>query len=151
MLIASVLIVDDDSGVRDMLSSILEDEGYSVEAVNSGRDAIKTCEKLPFDVALVDINLPDVKGTELLHKLKQLQPKMVKIIITGYPSIENAVTALNEKSDGFISKPFDPQELLEMIKKLIAEKQDDYLQMYKEVEDAQKNNPFVKYKSPSSW
>jgi DNA-binding NtrC family response regulator len=151
MLIASVLIVDDDSGVRDMLSSILEDEGYSVEAVNSGRDAIKTCEKLPFDVALVDINLPDVKGTELLHKLKQLQPKMVKIIITGYPSIENAVTALNEKSDGFISKPFDPQELLEMIKKLIAEKQDDYLQMYQEVEDAQKNNPFVKYKSPSSW
>jgi DNA-binding NtrC family response regulator len=150
-LIVSALIVDDDPAVRSMLSSILEDEGYSVEAVDNGKEAIRTCEKLPFDVALVDINLPDVKGTELLHKLKQLQPKMVKIIITGYPSIENAVTALNEKSDGFISKPFDPQELLEMIKKLIAEKQDDYLQMYKEVEDAQKNNPFVKYKSPSSW
>jgi DNA-binding response OmpR family regulator len=60
------------------------------------------------------------------------------------------VKSLNKKSDGFLSKPFDPQELLEMIKKLIAEKQDDYLQMYKEVEDAQKNNPFVKYKSPSS-
>jgi two-component system response regulator AtoC len=150
-LIVSALIIDDDPAVRSMLSSILEDEGYSVEAVDNGKEAIRTCEKLPFDVALVDINLPDVKGTELLHKLKQLQPKMVKIIITGYPSIENAVTALNEKSDGFISKPFDPQELLEMIKKLIAEKQDDYLQMYKEVEDAQKNNPFVKYKSPSSW
>jgi two-component system response regulator AtoC len=150
-LIVSALIVDDDPAVRSMLSSILEDEGYSVEAVDNGKEAIRTCEKLPFDVALVDINLPDVKGTELLHKLKQLQPKMVKIIITGYPSIENAVTALNEKSDGFISKPFDPQELLEMIKKLIAEKQDDYLQMYQEVEDAQKNNPFVKYKSPSSW
>jgi DNA-binding NtrC family response regulator len=150
-LIVSALIIDDDPAVRSMLSSILEDEGYSVEAVDNGKEAIRTCEKLPFDVALVDINLPDVKGTELLHKLKQLQPKMVKIIITGYPSIENAVTALNEKSDGFISKPFDPQELLEMIKKLIAEKQDDYLQMYQEVEDAQKNNPFVKYKSPSSW
>jgi two-component system response regulator AtoC len=117
-LIVSALIVDDDPAVRGMPSSILEDEGYSVEAVDNGKEAIRTCEKLPFDVALVDINLPDVKGTELLHKLKQLQPKMVKIIITGYPSIENAVKSLNEKSDGFLSKPFDPQELLEMIKKL---------------------------------
>jgi DNA-binding NtrC family response regulator len=151
MLIASVLIVDDDSGVRDMLSSILEDEGYSVEAVNSGRDAIKTCEKLPFDVALVDVNLPDVKGTELLHELKHLQPKMVKIIITGEPSVENAVKALNEKADGFITKPFDPQELIEMIRKLIVEKQNEYLQMFSKVEGAQKNNLYVKYQSPNQW
>jgi DNA-binding response OmpR family regulator len=61
------------------------------------------------------------------------------------------VDALNEKSDDFISKPFDPQELLAMIKKLIAEKQNDYLQMLKEIEDAQKNNSFVKYQNPSGW
>jgi DNA-binding NtrC family response regulator len=134
-----------------MLSSILEDEGYAVEAVDNGKKAIKTCERVPFDVALVDINLPDVKGTELLRKMKQLQPKMVKIIITGQPSIENAVKALNEKSDGFISKPFDPQELLAMIKKLILEKQSDYFHMLREVEDAQKKNPFVKYNNPNRW
>lgn len=63
----SVLIVDDDSDVRRILSSILEDEGHSVKAVDNGRQAIQTCEKLPFDVALVDINLPNAKGTELLH------------------------------------------------------------------------------------
>ena len=117
-MIASVLIVDDDSDVRRMLSSVLEDEGYSVEAVDNGREAIKTCEKLPFDVALVDINLPDVKGTELLHELKRLQPRMVKIIITGEPSVENAVKALYEKADGFITKPFDPQELAHKIKEV---------------------------------
>ena len=150
-MIVSALIVDDDRDVRRMLSSILEDEGYSVEAVDSGRNAISACEKLPFDVALVDINLPDVKGTELLRKMKQLQPKMVKIIITGHPSIENAVKALNEKSDGFISKPFDPQELLAMIKKLIVEKQNDYVQMLKEVENARNNNPYVKYQNPNKW
>ena len=76
---------------------------------------------------------------------------MVKIIITGNPSIENAVKALNEKADGFISKPFDPQELLGLIKKLMYEKQAEYLQMMKEVEDAQKNNPFVKYQNPNQW
>lgn len=150
-MIQSALIVDDDPSVRSMLSSILEDEGYAVEAVDNGKKAIKTCERVPFDVALVDINLPDVKGTELLRKMKQLQPKMVKIIITGQPSIENAVKALNEKSDGFISKPFDPQELLAMIKKLILEKQSDYFHMLREVEDAQKKNPFVKYNNPNRW
>jgi len=134
-----------------MLSSVLEDEGYSVEAVGNGKQAIKTCEKLPFDVALVDINLPDIKGTELLRKLKQLQPRMVKIIVTGNPSIENAVKALNEKSDGFITKPFDPQELLDMIRKLIAEKKNDYLQMLAEVEKEKKNTPVFMYQHPNQW
>ena len=105
-----------------MLFSILEDEGYSVEAVDDGKQAIKVCEKLAYDVALVDINLPDIKGTELLHRLRQLQPKMVTKIVTGNPSYENAVQALYEKADGFITKPFDPPELLETIRKLIDDK-----------------------------
>jgi DNA-binding NtrC family response regulator len=150
-LIASVLIVDDDSDVRRMLSSVLEEEGYSVEAVDNGREAIKTCEKLPFDVALVDINLPDVKGTELLHELKRLQPRMVKIIITGDPSVENAVKALYEKADGFITKPFDPQELLDTVKRLVAEKEAEYLKMLTEVENVKKNNPLFGYKTPERW
>jgi DNA-binding NtrC family response regulator len=145
MLINSVLIIDDDAEFRDTLSSILEDEGYSVEAVDNGKQAIKTCEKLPFDVALVDINLPDIKGTELLHKLGQLQPKMVKIIVTGNPSFENAVKALYEKADGFITKPFDPQELLDTIRKLIAEKKNEYLEMLAEVEKEEKTNPLFIY------
>jgi DNA-binding NtrC family response regulator len=150
-MLESVLIIDDDADVRRMLSSILEDAGYSVEAVDNGRQAIKTCEKLPFDVALVDINLPDVKGTELLHELKRIQPRMVKIIVTGEPSVENAVKALYEKADGFITKPFDPQEFLDTVRKLIAEKQNEYLQMLSEVENAKKNNPFLGYGTPDRW
>jgi DNA-binding NtrC family response regulator len=150
-MLESVLIIDDDADVRRMLSSILEDAGYSVEAVDNGRQAIKTCEKLPFDVALVDINLPDVKGTELLHELKRIQPRMVKIIVTGEPSVENAVKALYEKADGFITKPFDPQEFLDTVRKLIAEKQNEYLQMLSEMENAKKNNPFLGYGTPDRW
>ena len=150
-LILSVLVVDDDSDVRRMLSSILEDEGYSVEAVDNGRQALRTCERLPFDVALVDINLPDVKGTELLHELKRMQPRMVKIIITGEPSVENAVKALYEKADGFVSKPFDSQELLETIRKLVAEKNDEFLRLLTEAENAKKNNPILGYKTPDRW
>jgi DNA-binding NtrC family response regulator len=151
VVIASVLIVDDDSDVRRMLTSILEDEGYSVEAVDNGRESIKTCERLPFDAALVDINLPDVKGTALLHELKRIQPKMVKIIITGEPSVENAVKALYEKADGFITKPFDPQELLNTVRRLITEKKDEYLRMLTEMENAKKNNPLLGYRAPDRW
>jgi len=143
--------VDDDADVRRMLSSILEDDSYSVEAVDNGRDAIKTCEKLPFDVALVDINLPDVKGTALLHQLKRIQPRMVNVIITGDPSVENAVKALYEKADGFITKPFDPQELLDTVRRLISEKRGEYLRMLSEVEKAKKNNPLLGYRAPDRW
>jgi DNA-binding NtrC family response regulator len=150
-MIASVLIVDDDSDVRRMLSSVLEDGGYSVEAVDNGRDAIKTCGRLPFDVALVDINLPDVKGTALLHELKRIQPRMVNVIITGDPSVENAVKALYEKADGFITKPFDPQELLDTVRRLIVEKRDEYLRLLTEAENAKKKNPILGYGTPDRW
>ena len=151
MLIKTILIVDDDPGVRDTLCPILEDEGYSVEAVDDGKQAIKACEKLAYDVVLVDINLPDIKGTELLHNLGQLQPKMVKIIVTGNPSFENAVKALYEKADGFITKPFDAQDLLGIIRKLIDEKRNEYLHMLAELENEEKNSPLFIYQHPNQW
>jgi DNA-binding NtrC family response regulator len=147
-LIESILIVDDDAEVRKMLSTILGEEGYSVETAENGKQALKTCEKLPFDVAFIDVDLPDIKGTELLHRLKEIQPKMVKIIITGHPSIENAMKAVNEKAEGYVLKPFNVAELLEMIKKLLAEKTNEYFQMFTEVERAKENTPLFKYQHP---
>jgi DNA-binding NtrC family response regulator len=151
ILLISALIVDDDQEVRDMLSSILESEGFSVEAVENGEKAIKVCEKSPFDVALIDVDLPDVKGTELLIRLRAIQPKMVKIIITGHPSIENAAKAVNEKADGYVLKPFIVVELLEMMRRLVAEKQNEYFQMFTEVERAKENTPIFKYNHPNKW
>lgn len=150
-LVVSILIVDDDTDVRNMLSTILGDEGYSVETAENGKQAIKTCEKMPFDVALIDIDLPDIKGTELLHRLKEIQPKMVKIIITGHPSIENTMKAVNEKAEGYVLKPFNVAELLKMIKKLLAEKTNEYFQMFTEVERAKENIPLFKYRHPDKW
>ena len=150
-MIVSALIVDDSKEVRNSLSSILENEGYSVEAVENGKKAISACKKGSFDVALIDVNLPDVKGTDLLLRLHELQPKMVKIIVTGYPSIENAANSVNGKADGYIIKPIDPEKLLEMMKKLIKDKQDAYLQMFSEVERVKTNTPIFKYQHPEKW
>jgi DNA-binding NtrC family response regulator len=150
-LLISVLIVDDDEEIRKMLSSILEGEDYSVETAENGKKAISVCEKASFDVALIDIDLPDIKGTELLQRLKNLRPKMVKIIITGHPSIENAAKSVNERADGYVLKPFNVPELLEMIKKLVAEKSNEYFQMFGEVERAKENSPLFKYQHPDKW
>jgi DNA-binding NtrC family response regulator len=150
-LLSSVLIIDDDLEMRKMLTEALIDEGYSVESAANGKDALKACEKLPFDVALIDVELPDVKGTELLTKLRSIQPKMVDIIITGHPSIENAMKAVNEKADGYILKPFEISSLLEMMKKLVNEKTKAYFAMFSEIERAKGKTPHFKYNHPDKW
>lgn len=114
---ASVLVVDDDAGIRKTLSKILEKEGYLVETVENGQEAIKASNKRFFNVALIDIRLPDMEGTRLLERLKEHEPKMVKIIITGYASLQNAIEAVNKGADGYVLKPFDATELLAMIEK----------------------------------
>jgi len=151
IVLTSILIVDDETGVRDMLSSVLNDEGYSVEAVESGKKAIKACEKSSFDVALIDIELPDMKGTELLNRLKKRQPKMIRIIITGHPSIENAMKAVNERADGYLLKPFEVTDLLKMIARLLTEKTNEYLRISTEVTREKGSTPPVKYQSPDRW
>jgi DNA-binding NtrC family response regulator len=150
-MMKTVLIVDDDPKMREMLKSILENAGYIVEVAKNGKEAIKASNKYPIDVSLIDIELPDTKGTKLLSSLKKIAPKMVKIIITGFPSIENAVTAVNEKADAYILKPFNPSDLLEAIEKAFADKQDAYLAMLKEVEQSTQSTPQVKYKDPDRW
>ena len=150
-MIVTALIIDDNKEIRNSLSLILEDEGYSVETVENGKKALSICKKSTFDVALIDVMLPDINGTDLLHKLNEIQPKMVKIIVTGHPSIENAATSVNEKADGYIIKPIDPEKLLEMIVKLTEAKQNAYLQMFSEVERAKTNTPIFKYQHPEKW
>jgi DNA-binding NtrC family response regulator len=132
-LLKSILVIDDEQEVRNTLSAILEDEGYSVETAEKGRTAIEKCRKKPFDLALIDINLPDMNGTELAHQLKYLQPRMLRIIITGYPTVENAIKAVNQKTDGYILKPIKVPELLETVRRCLNEEQEKYFQIFREV------------------
>jgi two-component system, NtrC family, response regulator HydG len=149
--IISVLVVDDEAEMRTVLSKILNDEGYSVEMAQNGKQAVKICHETPFDVALVDIELPDIKGTELLLRLKEIQPKLIVIIVTGHASVENAVEAVNEKADGYILKPLNVPVLLKTIKKALAEKTNAYFQMFTEVERAKQSTPLFKYQHPDKW
>lgn len=150
-LLISILVVDDDSGIRRMLSTVLDDEGYMVETVENGKQAIKVCEESPFDVALIDIELPDIKGTELLNRLKKIRPDMIKIIITGHPTLESAMKAVNERADGYVLKPFEIKDLLNKVTELLNEKTKEYLRVSAEATSEKNSTPPVKYQNPDRW
>lgn len=90
---ASILIVDDDEDICKTLRLILEGEGYTVDVAHSGKEAIEKSKVKAYNIALLDIVLPDMQGTQLLKKLRETTPKMVKIMVTGHPNLENAVEA----------------------------------------------------------
>lgn len=112
---ARILVVDDDENIRKVLMAILEDKGYNMEAVGTAREAIKKTEKEFYNLALIDIRLPDMEGIDLLTKIKETTPRMRKIIITGYPTLQNAVDAVNRGADAYIMKPFDVERVLSTI------------------------------------
>ncbi|HLN46011.1 MAG TPA: response regulator [Candidatus Sulfotelmatobacter sp.] len=115
----SVLIVDDEESIRTSLQRILERAGYRVKTANTGKEGLKKAKDSCFDVILIDIKLPDITGTELLLKLPKDQ-EIVKIIITGYSSIEAGATAADYGADDFLVKPIQPQELLKTIEDRLA-------------------------------
>lgn len=113
---ARILVVDDDVNIRKSLKAILSAEGYRVDLAADGKEAIRKTESKTYNVALIDIRLPDMDGVELLTRMRDTFPKMRKIIITGYPSVQNAIEAVNRKADAYIVKPVDVAKLLLTIK-----------------------------------
>jgi DNA-binding NtrC family response regulator len=113
---ARILIVDDDESIRKTIEAILKQEKYIVETAENGREAIKKTQANFYNLALIDIRLPDMEGTKLLTEIKDTTPKMVKIIVTGYPTLQNAIQAVNEGADGYILKPMKIDQLLKKIK-----------------------------------
>jgi len=149
--IQSILVIDDQEGITTTVSAILSDEGYMVETAKNGKEAINAVKKTPFDLALVDIRLPDIDGTELIRRLREIQPKIATIILTGQPTLENAIKSVNNKADGYLLKPFETRVLLETIRKILAEKTNAYFQMFTEVERMKESKPVFKYQTPDKW
>jgi DNA-binding NtrC family response regulator len=120
-----ILVVDDDESVRKVLAAILEEEGYAVDTAKNGREAIKKSKVKFYNLALIDIRLTDMEGTKLLTKVKDTMPKMRKIIITGYPSLQNAIEAVNRGADAYVLKPFDMDKVLETIKDQLKKQEEE--------------------------
>jgi DNA-binding NtrC family response regulator len=115
-----LLIVDDDIVVRDSLDKWFESEDFEVIISPGAASALETLSHERFDLALVDIKMPGVDGIELQAKLKEIDPAMPVVIMTGYASVETAVRALKNGAYDYITKPFDPDELVHLVVNAIA-------------------------------
>jgi DNA-binding NtrC family response regulator len=116
-----ILIVEDDANIRKTLSTILQQRGYNTDTAKNGQEALQKSKAKFFNLTLLDIKLPDMEGTKLLTMMHGNLPKTVKIMITGYPSLENAVEALNLGADAYIIKPVKPEKLLALIEEKLEE------------------------------
>jgi len=110
-----ILIVDDEMVVRDSLGKWFATEGYEIHTVASAREALEAIQKGNYDTALIDIKMPGMDGMELQDRLREIDPEMPLIIMTGYASVETAVRALKRGAYDYITKPFDPDELVHLV------------------------------------
>ena len=112
----TILVVDDDKSIIRTFTRILQKNGYKIDTAETGREAIERADKKHYDLALVDIRLPDMDGTDLLVKIRKQLKNTIKIMITGFPSLESGVKALDEGADAYLVKPVKPEELLMLIR-----------------------------------
>lgn len=122
---AKILVVDDDENIRKVLVAILQDEGYTVDSVGTAKKGIEATKRKFYNMALIDIRLPDMEGTELLTQMKETTPRMRKIIITGYPTLQNAIEAVNRRADAYIMKPFDVKKVLKTIEEQLKKQEEE--------------------------
>jgi len=120
-----ILVIDDDESIREPMKKILELEGYQVDTAKNGAEAIEQSKMNFYNLALIDIRLPDMEGTELLTAMRDTVPSMVKIILTGYPSVNNAIDAVNKGADGYVTKPVtDIDSFLQKIKEHLKKQEE---------------------------
>jgi two-component system, NtrC family, response regulator HydG len=112
-----ILIVDDELVVRDSLGKWFTSEGYTTKPVGGAREALETIQQQQFDIALIDIKMPGMDGMELQARLREADPDLTVVIMTGYASVETAVQALKHGAYDYITKPVDPDELSHLVMK----------------------------------
>jgi DNA-binding NtrC family response regulator len=117
---ASILIVDDEKDLADLLGAVLQIEGHNVECAMNGREALEKRRLSDFDLALIDIKLPDMNGVQVFMELKKQSPKMQAIMMTGFSLEDMIEKALTEGAYTCIHKPFDPEMVIELVKKMVS-------------------------------
>lgn len=109
----NILIVDDEKGLRIGTQRLLQDEGYYVDVAENGTEGIKLGSSKDYDLAVIDLKMPDIEGIEVLREIKKVHPNTICFIATAFASYDTAIEATREGAFTYIPKPFSPEELLQ--------------------------------------
>lgn len=119
----SILVVDDDEAILESLKGYLSLKGYDVDTAKTATEAMRKTEAHFYNLAILDIRLPDANGTDLLTKMRKNRPEMVKIMLTGYPDQANTMDSLNKGANGYLLKPVELDKLLKVVENKIKEQE----------------------------
>ena len=129
------MVIDDDENIRTVFRMNLESRGYTVETASNGEEAIRKASERPYQLALIDIKLPDIEGTELLKVLAKVAPTMKRMIVTGFPTLQNAIKAVNQGADMYVLKPVRMEDLFRKVEELLESHRDEAEYGEKKVEE----------------
>jgi two-component system, NtrC family, response regulator PilR len=118
----SILVVDDEEVMRDVMSTLLAEAGYRVTLASDGAEGLALARKGSFDAAIVDVMLPEVSGLEVLEEIKKTDPELVVIMITAYASVETAIQAIKKGAFDYVTKPFKHEEVLHILRNALNQR-----------------------------
>ena len=116
---AKILVIDDESSIREILQKILKDEGYHVETCDCGLTAFRKILKEDYNLVISDISMPGINGIDLLQKIKEVKPETDVLILTAYNCHTNIQRSFKHKAAGLILKPFDVIELKTKVRRIL--------------------------------
>lgn len=116
---ATILIVDDEPDLRNLLEQVLTNAGYKVQQASDGDEALKLLKKEKFDIALLDIQMPNVNGIQVLKYIQQHLPKTKAIMLTGYADLKHAMEAKEFGAQDFIGKPYKIEDILSTVEQAL--------------------------------
>lgn len=119
----SILVVDDELLIRDLLYDFFSGQGWSISVAENGEKAIEVIGARSFDVVLSDIKMPEMDGLVLTEELRKNHPELPVVLMTGYPSVDTAVAALRSRVFDYVIKPFNIHQLYKTIESALKEEE----------------------------
>lgn len=117
-----ILIVEDDSFILTFTSKILKSQGYLVTTAMTGKDALAKVQTSNYNLLLLDIGLPDMTGTEILRKIREINQDIIVIMMTGNPQLDSSIDSVNYGADGYLIKPVNDTDLVDIVEEKIKQR-----------------------------
>jgi len=116
----NILVIDDELLIRDLIYDFIHEREWNVTIVDDGEKALRAFENNEFNVVLTDLKMPEMDGATLIDRLKEVKPNQPIVVVTGYPSVDSAIRALQQRVDDYIVKPFSMPKLFKSVEKAAA-------------------------------